>query len=245
MTRSSVLVLVACLAATGCDQDPARSVKIVPRPPAPAGSVVAPPGAAGPSGSTDPAPPVKSVARAPAATGSVVAPPGAAGPSSIAEWRTEACPPPPEAAPGPSSLIVTGPCAFQHRGAFTCESLADDFYISMSRKALRGATLMVYINVENYKGPGNYDGAQIFVGVQDKTFIYRWSSDTLAITVGPDEEFAVLPTARLDAEPVLIDCTGPMTNFQCGGRGDLAAFESTTEVVSGTLRCEGGGKKKK
>ena len=244
MTRATVLVLVACLAAIGCEQDPARSVKIAPHPPAPTGSVVPPPGAGGPSGGTDPAPPVKSVARAPAAAGSVVTPPGAGGPPRIGGWRTEACPPPPEGSPGPSSLSVTGPCAFQHRGAVTCEALADDFYISMSRKALRGATLMVYINVENYKGPGSYTDAQIFVGVQDKTSIYRWSSDTLAITVGPDEEFAVLPTTRLDAEPVLIGCTGPMTNFQCGGRGDAAGFESTTEVVSGTLRCEGGGKKK-
>ncbi len=213
MTRSSALAIVACLAAIACDEDPARSVKIVARPPATAGSVETPP--------------------------SVV------GPSRTAEWRPEACPPPPEDSPGPSSLTVTGPCAFQHRGAVSCEPIADDFYISMSRKAARGATLMVYINVEKYHGPGSYDGAQMFVGVQDKTSIYRWSSDTIAITVGPGEEFAVLPTTRLDAEPVLIDCTGPMTNFQCGGRGDAPAFESTTEVVSGTLRCEGGGKEKK
>jgi len=215
---SSALVIVACLVAAACDQDPARSVKIVARPPA-ASSGVTPPGAG-------------------------VTPPGAGESSPIAEWRPEGCPPPPEDSSGPSSLSVTGPCAFQHRARVNCEARHDDFYVSLSRKAARGATLMVYINVEKYHGPGSYDGAEMFVGVQDKTSIYRWSGDRLAITVGPGEEFVVLPTTRLDAEPILIDCTGPMTNFQCGGRGDAEALLGTTEVVSGTLWCEGGAKEK-
>jgi hypothetical protein len=29
-----------------------------------------------------------------------------------------------------------------------------------------------------------------------------------------------------------------MSNFQCEGLGEAKAFEGTTEVVSGTLRCE-------
>lgn len=244
LKQSSALVIVACLVAAACDQDPARSVKIVARPPAAASVAVTPPGAGEPSGGTGPAPSVKSDARPPAAVGSVATPPGASGPSRIAEWRPEGCPPPPEDSSGPSSLSVTGPCAFQHRGRVSCEARADDFYVSLSRKAARGATLMVYINVEKYHGPGSYDGAEMFVGVQDKTSIYRWSGDRLTITVGPGEGFVVLPTTRLDAEPILIDCTGPMTNFQCGGRGDAEALLTTTEVVSGTLWCEGGGKEK-
>ena len=103
---------------------------------------------------------------------------------------------------------------------------------------------MVYINVEKYEGPGTYDGAEVFVGVQDKTSIYRWSGDGIAITVGPGEEFVVLPRTRLEAEPAFVDCTGPMTNFQCEGRGGVEALLTTTEVVSGTLWCEGGGKEK-
>jgi len=251
LKQSSALVIVACLVTAACDQDPARSVKIVARPPAaassavtPPGAVVTPPGAVEPSRGTDPAPPAKRVARPPAAAGAGVTPPGAGGSSRIAEWRPEGCPPPPEDSSGPSSLSVTGPCAFQHRARVNCEARADDFYVSLSRKAARGATLMVYINVEKYHGPGSYDGAEMFVGVQDKTSIYRWSGDRLTITVGPGEEFVVLPTTRLDAEPILIDCTGPMTNFQCGGRGDAEALLSTTEVVSGTLWCEGGAKEK-
>ena len=132
---------------------------------------------------------------------------------------------------------MKGPCTFQHRSAVSCESALDDFILVMSRKAAGDATLMVYINVEKYHGPGDYDGAQMFVGVQDKNSINRWSSDTVNITVGPGEEFAVLPRTSLEAEPLLIDCTGPMSNYQCGDRRIAAPINGTHEVVSGTLQC--------
>ncbi len=297
MTRSRVLVILACLAAIACDEDPARSTKIIPRPATRAaetapgavgsspsaapgaaargggalpaagpaatpstasgssrsteqgtsakadGSKGAPangkrPGAAVPSG-TEPVPEAKQMARG--ATSADAAVSAASRPSST-EGRIEGCPPPPEDGPGPSTLSVTGPCAFQHQGTFACEASADDFYVSASRKAARGATLLVYINVERYKGPGTYKDAQMYIGVQDKTSIQRWSSDKVDITIGPGEEFAVLPSTRLDAEPVLVGCSGPMTNFQCGGRD--TTFEAPPATASGTLRCEGGGGKK-
>ena len=172
------------------------------------------------------------------------APPTSPAQSAASEPRPNGCPPPPEDSSGPSTLTVSGPCAFEHKGIANCEWHADDFYLSMTRKAAQGATLTVYINVEGYDGPGQYKSAQMFIGVQDKTSIYRWSSDAVTITVGPDQEFAVLPTTKLAAEPVLIDCTGPMTNYQCGGRGESKVFIGTAEVVAGTLRCDGGGKKK-
>jgi hypothetical protein len=194
------VAITACLLAVACDEDPARSVRIVARPPV--------------------------------ATTAADTPPNAA------EWHPEVCPPPPEDAPGPSTLGVTGPCAFEHRGAVSCESAGDDFILTMTRPAAHGAKLMVYINVEKYHGPGSYEEAQMFLGVQDKTLIYRWSSDTVSITVGSGEELAVLPPTRLEAEPLLIECSGPMTNYDCSGRGDLPAMEASTEVVSGTLRCK-------
>ena len=58
------------------------------------------------------------------------------------------------------------------------------------------------------------------------------------ITVGPDEKYAVLPSTRLDAEPVLVNCAGPMDNFQCSGRGDAQAILSTAHVAAGTMRRE-------
>jgi len=114
----------------------------------------------------------------------------------------------------------------------------------MTRKAARGSTLMIYINVENYRGPGDYKRAQVFLSVQDKKNIYRWSTDAAAITVGPDQQFAVLPTTRLDAEPLLVDCTGPMDNYQCEGRSEMRELLATAQVVSGTLQCESGERNK-
>ena len=58
---------------------------------------------------------------------------------------------------------------------------------------------MVYINVEQYHGPGDYRDAQIFLGLQDKFSIYRWSGDKLNITVGGGQEFVALPATSLEA----------------------------------------------
>jgi hypothetical protein len=210
VTRLRVLVIVACLVAAACEEDPARSVKIAAHPPLTAGAVAGPPGTTAPPRLTD--------------------------------WRPEACPPPPEDSPGPSTLTATGPCVFTHGGAVSCEASVDDFIMAGTRQAARGATLVIFINVEKYAGPGHYDGAQMFVEVEDKTSIYRWSSDNVSITVGPGEEFAELPATRLDAEPLLINCSGqvgPNSNwlYDCRGRSGATAIEGTTEVVSGTLRC--------
>jgi len=179
----------------------------------------------------DPASAVRIIARPP------VTVPASAPIVGAGDWHPEACPPPPEATTGPSSLTVTGPCAFEHHGAVSCEANGDDFLVSMTRPAASGALLMIYINVEQYHGPGSYETAEMYIGVQDKKLIYRWSGDTVAITVGADEAFVVLPTTRIEAEPLLINCSGPMTNYDCSGRGDLPALEASAEVLSGTLRC--------
>ena len=226
MRGTGALALVFCLLMIACGQDPARSVKITDRP-----ADARPPDS---RPAETPAPTSTADAKQPAAT----TPAGAAAEPQAAEWRLDACPPLPEAGGGPSDFTVTGPCAFRHHGQVGCESLGDDFIVIMSRKAAHGATVMVYINVEKYHGPGVYDGAQMFVGVQHKTNIYKWSNDAVDITVGPDEKFAVLPTTRVEAEPLLVDCTGPMTDFQCGGRDQVTAFERSVEVVSGTLQCQ-------
>ena len=204
-------------------------------------AVVAAPMAKAPSAATKSAPRAKIAASTAAGTTAPTpAEKSAAGPSRSDDWRPAGCPIPKEGGTGPSKLTVTGPCAFQHHGKFTCEALADDFYISMTRKAAEGATLMFYINIERFHGAGEYKGAQMWIGVQGKKDIYRWSSDAVAITVGPDQAFAVLPTTRLDAEPVLVDCTGPLDNYQCRGRGDLQELLAIAEVVAGTMHCEAG-----
>lgn len=253
--RRSCLLLAACLAGLACEQDPARSVKIIARPVTPSQPVGAPASGAQQVSDIQTPPPSEAAAREPRAaaarppkdTGrSVPAPGQAANPpreaasetTSATAWRPPGCPPPPEASSGPSNFIVSGPCAFEHRTEVACESLEDDFLVTLTRKAAGGSTLMVFINVEFYKGPGEYTGAQAFLGLQDKTNIYRWSSDTMKATVGKNEESITIPETRLDVEPMFLNCTGTMRNFQCQDRGAMAEIPLTTEVVSGTLRCQ-------
>ncbi len=251
MRRARAIAVGACLVAAACDEDPARSMKIMPRPPAavsPAPVSVAavspaaarpaetPLRAAGPASDTQAARSSGTAAR-PLGTGASSSSAGVARPAAT-DWRPPGCPPRSEASSGPSTFTASGPCAFEHRGAVACEVLADDFLVTLSRKAAEGVTLMVYINVEHYHGPGDYPDAQIFLGLQDKINIYRWSSDTLNITVDSGEQSITLPGTSLEAEPLFSNCTGPMTNFQCEGRGGADEFLKSREVVSGTLRCE-------
>jgi hypothetical protein len=138
---------------------------------------------------------------------------------------------------------VAGPCAFEHTGSFACEALGDDFYVSATRKAARGALLTIYINVERYQGPGDYKTGEMYVGVQDKTAIHRWSSYTVDVTVGPEESFVVLRRARLEAEPLFVDCFGSVTDLHCTRRETSEAFNATVAFASGTLQCEPHAKK--
>jgi hypothetical protein len=218
---------------------PGASVAI---PPTSSKVPVADPPATKASSSTKSTPKVKIATgrKVAASTDPVPAEQRATGPSPSPEWRPPGCPIPKEGGKGPSSITVTGPCAFQHQGKFVCEPLADDLYISMTRKAAQGSTLMLYINVERYHGAGEYKAAQMWIAVQGKKEIYRWSSDEVSLTIGPNQAFVVLPTTRLEAEPLLVDCTGRLDNYQCGGRGDLQELIATASVVAGTMHCEAG-----
>jgi len=228
----SALALLAGVAAAGCDRDPARSVKVIDRPSTRSAALA------------EPTPASDAGTNATAAAGAlplspVVAPATATPAASVTPaFRLGACPPLPEDDAGPSTMALDGPCTFRHRAAASCESLGDDFIMVATRPAQDGATAMIYVNVEKYTGPGKYTDAQMFVGVQDKVNIWRWSSDNVNITVGKDEAFAEMPRTRLLAEPVLVNCTGPMTNYQCDGRGEVSAFERSVEMVSGRLQCE-------
>ena len=234
MRTWTALVLVSCLM-VACDEDPARKVKIIPRPPSP---VLAIPGVSEAAAvAADKSTPTKEKDGSQTASSTEAKASGAMAALRTPEWRPVGCPPPPENLPGSSTLKVSGPCSFEHRGTFACEAIHDDFIISASRKAAGGASLMIYINVERYKGPGSYEGAEMFVGVQDATSIHRWSSDQVSITVGAAEAFAILPRTHLEAEPLLVDCSGPQTNYQCGGRSDTAPINGTVEIIAGTLRC--------
>jgi hypothetical protein len=177
MTRGAVIV--ACLALLGCDEDPARKVAIG-RPTASA---------------------------KPSQDGEVPAT-AATQPKSDAMtkwvWRPELCPPPPEPAGGRGTLIGKGTCNFEQHGDGDCESLDDDFILQTSRPSANGAKFSIYLNVEKYRGPGNYDEAQMLVSVQDAKGLFRWRSDAVVATVSKGETFVKLEPVRLESLPPML-----------------------------------------
>ena len=151
-----------------------------------------------PAGAGAPLPPAGSDAPAPVGTGT---PPPASPQVPEWQWRPELCPPPPEPAGGPGTLVASGACAFRQQGAVGCTTLPDDLILETSRPAARGATLIIYVNVEKYHGPGKYEDGQMLVSVQDAIGLYRWRSDSVRVTVGEDGRFADLETTRLESLP--------------------------------------------
>jgi len=248
MKRCGLPIMVFCLATLACKEDPARSVKITAHPLLPASTEPTPSGVP-----VKPAPqPLPTVARAKSLTQSTKIthprlPASAAAKSSSVvpdpSRRVDNCPPPAENSQGPGNLVANGPCEFEHTALVSCEASKDDFYAAFTREARNGATLVTYINVEHYNGPGDYDGAQMFVALQSGTSIIRWSNDNVRATVGPGEAYVSFPITRLEAEPTLVDCTrliGPKTNYQyqCSVRtGGEIAIDRVAEIVSGKLQC--------
>lgn len=258
------LLSLVCIMSVGCSDDPARSVKIVDRKPAPTTvssippsvpqqNVLADPCLPAVQGSSvtcggAPARPARIAARhsAPVASAAAPSPVRQAAVSQAPAPQgllSEFCPPPAEDSSGPSSFVAEGPCEFLHRAPVACESLQDDFIVGVTRKAKNGSSLVIYINVEKYHGPGAYDGAQLFVAVQSGTAIHRWSSDNVNATVGPGEAFVSFRRTELEREPLLIECSrliGPESNYQyqCAGTSDSAtAIDNAPEVISGELQC--------
>lgn len=223
MKRCCSSLLCGCLLLVGCGEDPAKSVKVVSRPTA----VIAEPQPA-----TEPALPAVAANKE----------------TKKAEplpEQVEFCPPEAETAAGSGTFTVNGPCRYQIHAPVSCEGSADDFYAASTRAAKLNATLVTYLNVENYKGPGTYDSVQMFVTVQSGSKILRWSNDHVHATVAPDGSWLDVAPAQLISEPTLLDCTlqlGKETNYQyqCGRRGtEQVAVASNPLTVSGRLECAG------
>jgi hypothetical protein len=237
LKRSGLPVIVACLAAIACKDDPARSVKIAASPPVAAGAT----GTSSDNSVKATPPPVRGGAGigSPRTAVKIVRPSRIA----VAGAQIDYCPPPAEDSRGPGNLTASGPCPFEHTQPVSCEASKDDFYAAFTRPAKQGATLVTYINVEDYHGPGSYDRTQVFVNVQSGTNILRWSNDNVHATVGPGEAFLTIPRTQLEAEPMLLDCSillGPATNYQyqCATRNfEKIPIVSDAEFVSGTLQC--------
>jgi hypothetical protein len=131
----------------------------------------------------------------------VSAPPAPPAPIAVLPpWQPGNCTLQPEKS-GSSTFVAEGPCAIRQTGDVKCRSLTDDMHVLFLRKAKGEATVSVYINVETYHGPGDYNNTQIFLTYQDGSSYYHWSSDSTRITVSPGEKSVVLPGDTLRAEP--------------------------------------------
>jgi hypothetical protein len=186
----------------------------------------------------DPARSVKIISQPPVPMVTAFLPPRGPDRNSLPEF----CPPA-EDSPGPGSFFAKGPCEFRQSSPARCQASTDDFIVAIPRKAKNGGSLVVYLNVEQYHGPGSYDKAQLFVAVQGETTLYRWSNEDVHATVGPGEAFVTLPKTRLEQEPMRIQCSrliGPASNYQyqCAASSvSNLEFDSSAEVVQGKLQC--------
>jgi len=129
-----------------------------------------------------------------------------------------ACPPQPEpAGAAGSEAELAGPCTFRQAGRAYCRHAADDFYVVVERTLAAGRTLDLYIDVEFYKGPGSYRGAQSLLIIQEAGTLYTWSNFRTEVTVLPRE--AGVRLARTELRP------------EAGRPG------AGVETLTGTLAC--------
>jgi hypothetical protein len=116
-------------------------------------------------------------------------------------FKPELCNVQPEKEKGQTTFVANGPCSFRHQANVKCRAALDDFHTVMLRYGPGEATVAVYLNIEFYKGAGNYEGGQMFLTVQDKSAYYHWGSDSVKTTVGPGIKYVDIPPTRLEAEP--------------------------------------------
>jgi hypothetical protein len=160
------------IAFAACDKDPASKVRIIDRPP----RAVA----------------IHDTAATPVPVDPYKPPP---------PFKSDLCNVAPETTTGRTTFVANGPCSFKHTADVKCRAVADDFHTVILRQGPGEATVSVYLNIEFYKGPGSYDGGQMFLTVQNKDAYYHWGSDSVTTTVAPGLKYVDLPRTRLEAEP--------------------------------------------
>lgn len=91
-----------------------------------------------------------------------------------------------------------------------CDAEGDDFLVTAVRAGKDSAELILYLNVERFVGPRTYKPPNdMYVSLKVGSKIYRWSTNEYEATVGPGSKSVTFKDVRLEAEPVLIGCTGP------------------------------------
>jgi hypothetical protein len=162
-------------------------------------------------------------------------------PPAARNWHPPGCPPPAETGKGSSNVTVTGPCAFTHTADAECDAEGDDFLVTVVRRGRNSAELVLFLNIERFVGPRTYKAPNdMWLSLKAGSNIYRWSTNDYVATVGPGSKSVTFKEVRLEPEPLLVDCTGPQTNYQCDGRGSDTNLDASMTIVSGTIHCKPG-----
>jgi hypothetical protein len=146
-------------------------------------------------------------------------------------WETPFCHPKGLALKGPSDLTLGGECPFRLVGGFRCRSVGDDFYVFYKQELADGGFMNFYINVEHYKGSGDYPKkAEIDVHVHHNTGFYRWF--TLEGSVNVDSKPLPTETGRRQSVAGTVTITAPL-ELQV----DPGTFTKGTIPIKGTVSC--------
>ncbi len=149
-------------------------------------------------------------------------------------WSAALCQPLDEepVAGTPSALVVSGACSFTQRALAECRARGDDFYVVARRRLAGGRLATIYINVESFRGPGEYDEAQTHAWIGEGTGLYRWSEPRGHVTLGAGGDFSSTDPAYF-ATAGITTVTVPDIVLDAE-RGTLTSGELR---LSGQLRC--------
>ena len=101
-----------------------------------------------------------------------------------------------------SDLTMTGECTMHTSLPVQCLALADDFYFTMVRPLEGGRSIELFVNVESYSGPGEYEHkAEVRILLKDKATLYQWVHYQTSVTLGSAELAGATGTFKSSAPP--------------------------------------------
>ena len=105
-------------------------------------------------------------------------------------------------APRGSALHFSGVCSFTETSKVSCSTQPDDFIFTFSRTTPNGPKLYFSLNVEFYKGPGNYgQSVQILIEIPDNGTFYEWNTQDGRATVDSGERSGSIHNVTLPPDP--------------------------------------------
>jgi len=151
-------------------------------------------------------------------------------------WSASMCKPlpEPEVAASFSDLTFSGECAVHIALAVQCLSSSDDFYIAAERPLEGGRSLKLFVNVESFAGPGEYErGGEIRVLVQDGPTLYQWVHYQTGVSLGTTDRANATGSFKVeDAPAVTTAIIKPVSLYAAPGTPTTGFIK-----LEGTIAC--------